>query len=124
MKPKSVSSLKKKLDKVFSIWIRQRGMNWKEENVCFTCGKREHHRLLQAGHFVTRGDNNLRYDEENVNIQCVACNIFKRGNMVLYAIKMEEKYGKGIIKKLWKRSQKPKHWKIKDLESLIEKYEG
>lgn len=122
MKPKSVSSLKKKLDKVFSIYIRQRGMDWKEENKCFTCLKQDHWKNLQAGHFITRGDNNLRYDEQNVNIQCVGCNVFKRGNMVVYAIKMREKYGKDIIEKLWKKSQKPKNWKISELESLIKKY--
>ena len=122
MKPKTVSSLKKRLDKLFSVFIRQRGMNWKGENTCFICGKRDQWKRLQHGHFVGRADNNLRYDEVNCQVCCVGCNVFKVGNMVLYAIKMKEKYGEGIIEKLWKRSQEPKNWKVSELEKLIKKY--
>ena len=122
MKSKSVAQIKRKLDKLFSIWIRNRGVTWKGENVCFTCKKRAHWKTLQAGHFVARWDNNLRYDEENVHVQCMQCNVLKRGNMVVYAIEMRKKYGKGIIEKLYKRSQEPKNWKISELEDLIKKY--
>lgn len=122
MKAKSVSSLKKKLDKLFSVWVRQQGMNWREEIDCFTCGKRDYWKKLQAGHFIGRSDNNLRYDPMNVHPQCVACNVFKGGNMVLYAIKMKQKYGDDIIENLYKKSQKAKSWSVKELEALIKKY--
>jgi hypothetical protein len=52
----------------------------------------------------------------------VSCNVFKSGNMVVYAIEMRKKYGKNIIEKLYKRSQRPKNWTVKELEKLIVKY--
>tara|TARA_Y100000310_G_scaffold202203_3_gene202341 strand:+ start:656 stop:826 length:171 start_codon:yes stop_codon:yes gene_type:complete len=42
--------------------------------------------------------------------------------MVVYAIEMRKKYGKNIIEKLYKRSQRPKNWTVKELEKLIVKY--
>ena len=96
-KPKAVkiSALKKKADKVFSDYIRQR-----DDGVCFTCGVKKYWKEQQNGHYITRGCLPLRYNEENCHCQCVACNVFKGGNYTAYAVAMMEKYGADKLKEL------------------------
>lgn len=109
---RSISSLKKVADKAFSIWIRQR------DKECITCGST---RWLQAGHYVSRSWSNLRYDERNVNSQCIGCNIFKQGNMDVYALALKKKYGDGILEEL-AAMKVMKQFTPRELEDLIKKY--
>lgn len=97
-----MSKLRKEADKVFSIWIRER-----DEWVCFTCGTRvedlgdwKQRRLMHAGHYVSRTCLALRYEEKNVHAQCWQCNIAKKGNYPVYAIKMIDKYGEQFLREL------------------------
>ncbi len=95
---KSVSKLKKKLDGVFSKYIRAR-----DSHICFTCGKRMEANESQDGHYVSRAWIPLRWDERNNNCQCVGCNVFKKGNLDEYAIRLRKKYGETILEELWER---------------------
>lgn len=112
MKYESVSKLKKKADRVFSAYIRDR------DKICITCPKP----TQQAGHYVSRLYSSLRYSESNVNGQCVACNIFRGGNMDVYALALQRKYGKGILEKLAKEKVKIKQFTIQELKDIITKY--
>ena len=113
MRKTTITKLKKECDRVFSLWVRNR------ERACVTCGSRNN---LQAGHYVSRSVNILRFDERNVHTQCVSCNIFKRGNMVEYSAFMLRKYGPDIIKKLLKEKQRLHQFTRKELEKLIKHY--
>jgi hypothetical protein len=95
IKTKPVSYYKKKADKLFSDFIRDRD-GWK----CLTCGKEGDNKSIQCGHYETRGCIQLRYHEKNAHAQCVVCNIFKKGNYPVYAVKMLEKYGPDILYEL------------------------
>lgn len=110
----SVSALKKRADKVFSLWIRNR------DKMCVTCGSRSN---LQCGHYVSRSWSALRYDEKNCNAQCVGCNVFKRGNMDEYARFLIRCYGPDILDELAAR-KKPYQLKIPELQAIIKKYAG
>jgi F0F1-type ATP synthase alpha subunit len=112
-KIKSISQLKKEADKVFSLWVRKR------EDYCITCGSRKN---LQAGHYISRSCNQLRYDPRNVHTQCVSCNVFKRGAMDEYARMLIAKYGKNILDVFAKEKVKIKQWKANELEQIIKKY--
>lgn len=70
-KPRSLSKLKKELDRVFSIYIRA-----KYEKRCYTCGKEG---TLQNGHFIVRKYLATRWEEDNCRPQCVGCNIYGKG---------------------------------------------
>lgn len=109
MKKPTISSLKKKADIVFSKWIRAR------DKACFTCGSREN---LQCGHFISRGKNITRYDEENCHAQCVSCNIFKNGNYPVYAMMLGEK----MVRKLVAKSYLLHQFKREELEKIISDY--
>ena len=114
-KPKSVRELKKELDRVFSLYIRNR-----DRKICFTCGKPGN----QAGHFISRSHNSTRYSELNVAAQCLSCNIFKHGNHAEYAYRLIQKYGRKEFEHLIKRGREIKQFRAKELEILIQKYGG
>jgi hypothetical protein len=88
IKGKSFSQLQKEADKVFSDYIRLR-----DKYTCFTCGKVGNKNDMQAGHYYSRTFKALRYDEINVNCQCVRCNIMLHGNIIEYHERLAEKYG-------------------------------
>ena len=114
MRKPTVAKLKKVADKVFSKWLRKR-----DKNKCFTCGRFAEH----AGHYVSRAFNSLRYDERNVNAQCVGCNIFRYGNMDVYALNLIKKHGKDILIDLAKDKRKIKQFSVKELQDIITKYD-
>ena len=109
-----ITTLKRKADKVFSLWIRER-----DKNICITCGREGN----QNGHYVSRSWMNLRYDEKNCNCQCVVCNVFKNGNMDEYALALKRKYGPDILEELNARKV-IKPYDARFLEEIIKKYAG
>lgn len=121
-KLKSLTKLKKELDKVFSIWIRRRGSDWRGNQVCFTCGISKPWQELQCGHYVSRMHHSLRWDERNCNPQCCSCNVFKHGAMDVYAIKLQAKYGDQILVDLQIEKQKIKQFGRQELSTLIQRY--
>lgn len=113
----SVQSLKKRLDAVFSLYIRNR-----DAGRCFTCGVQKPISQMQNGHYVSRSHNNTRFDEQNCHCQCVGCNVFKHGNMDVYATRLLETYGIGILTDLQRRKSVIKQFTIPELKHLIEIY--
>jgi len=117
-KVKSVSKLKKKADKIFSEFIRSR-----DRGVCFTCGKVDEWKYQDAGQFVTRGCEELRFNEKNVHCQCKRCNIWKGGEKIVYTLKMQRIYGMKMVNEFESiKFKSHKHWKISELEEIINKY--
>ena len=113
-----IARLKQKLDKIFSIFIRNRG-----KGICFTCGLKRTPKLMQCGHFISRTHSSTRWNDINCQSQCFACNIWKRGNIAEFSARLIEKYGMEEFKNLIAEGRKIKQWKISELEELIKKYE-
>ena len=83
-----LGSLVKKADRIFSSFIRERDaveLNGK----CCTCGKPGN----QAGHFIKRSHKKIRWNPQNVHLQCFYCNHALGGNESEYARFIIEKYG-------------------------------
>lgn len=118
VKHKSVSKLKKKAWEIFSLYISLR-----DGGKCFTCDKIADPKEMQAGHYVSRTWSNLLFDEKNVHCQCPCCNIFKKGNMDVYALRLQAKYGDGILKELSKQKTEH-HFTPSELEQIIEHYKS
>lgn len=53
---------------------------------------------MDCGHYTPRSHLNTRWNEINCACQCKGCNIFKKGNMDVFAIRLQEKYGLQILK--------------------------
>ena len=98
---KTVSKLKKELDKWFSLYIRLREANEYGMVQCFTCGiVRGYKDGMQNGHFQSRKHTATRFDEENCQVQCIKCNIFDSGQQYLFSLRLDEKYGEGRAEEL------------------------
>lgn len=122
LKNPTIKQLKLIVWRHFSLFIRNRD-NW----TCITCGayREQGTGLMQAGHYVARGlSENLRYSERNVFAQCTQCNKWKHGNMQVYAIKLVEKFGAGILSELNEQKKVVKQWTIPELQALEEKYKN
>ena len=97
---KTISKLKKELDKWFSLYIRLRES---EEGLvqCFTCNKVSHYKSgMQNGHFQSRKHLATRWSETNCQVQCVGCNMFKAGEQYKFSIALDSKYGEGKAEEL------------------------
>jgi hypothetical protein len=91
---KTISKLKKELDKWFSLFIRLRDATSEGMVQCFTCGKVSHYKSgMQNGHFQSRRHLATRFDEQNCQVQCVGCNMFKAGEQFKFHINLNAKYG-------------------------------
>jgi 5-methylcytosine-specific restriction endonuclease McrA len=108
---------KKKLDEVFSEYIRKR-----DKGCCFTCGRRADWQYSHAGHYINRNHLATRWNEKNVNAQCPACNLFRQGNKTVYATRLEEKYGHGILQELESLKNIGKVFNAEQTRVLIEYY--
>lgn len=72
----------------------------RDPDVCISCGVRQSS-AFQAGHYISVGANKtLRYNEININKQCIKCNLFEGSNAIEYRKGMIEKYGIEAVEKL------------------------
>ena len=115
--------LKKKLWKVFSEYIRRRDADWKGMVACCSCGKVDHWKNRDAGHYRPKTEGTCMYfEEKNVHAQCRGCNSFRRGNLANYSLYLIRRYGSGILEELeWKSKQKCDLSQL-DYLRLIEEY--
>lgn len=97
---KGIAYYKKKLDAVFSEFIRRRNADEEGMTFCYTCGVRKHYKDLQCGHFAPRQYTALRYDEINCQTQCYACNMLYNGQPSAFAMRLRRDYGEDIVEKL------------------------
>ena len=121
MKKPTLSSLKKKVDTVFSRWVRARGSR-EGQNTCVSCGAIHPIGDLQAGHYYRRQHLGTRWDERNVWPQCFACNVWRRGNYASYAKFMYSTYSQEVMDELDELHKRPIKLSRQDLEDLITKY--
>lgn len=116
----SVKTAKTKAWRAFARYIRAR------DPYCITCGLP----TTEAGHFLHNSDkenkklggNMLWYDERNVNGQEGNCNRHHSGQGQIYSLKLEEKYGHGILQELYRLYRTEKKWTMSELLDIEEKY--
>lgn len=99
-KPKTQSQLKKELDRVFSIYIRQKYADDNGMVACYTCGKVMHWKKIQNGHFLSRQYLATRWDENNCRPQCVGCNIYGNGKPLDFEERLKKELGDDFVEKM------------------------
>ena len=120
-KKPSRKTIVKKLDTVFSQYIRRRfAVN--EVAKCVTCGNESHYKKLQAGHFMSRKHYSTRWNETNVQVQCYSCNVMRYGEQYKYGLYLEQSYGKGTAEELQQKSREITKFSDNELIALIEYY--
>ena len=119
---KSVSKLKKELDKWFSLYIRLRDATDEGMVQCFTCNKIGHYKSgMQCGHFMSRRFLATRYDELN-QIQCVKCNMFEQGMQWQFGLNLDAKYGLGTAEEMQFKARQIQKFSRVDYEEKISYY--
>ena len=105
-----------KAQMVFNKWIRERDKYFG----CISCGAEVQH----AGHYFSQGHfSSLRYDEANVNGQCLRCNNFMHGNLIRYRQGLVNKIGEERVLLLEAFSRHAvKKWSRDELNDIISKY--
>jgi len=112
------SKLVKKLDVVFSQYIRLSNADNNGYCTCVTCNKKFHWKEIQAGHFMSRKHYSIRWDERNVKPQCVACNVYRAGEQYKYSLYL----GNNLSKTLLEESRELRKFTNIELEEMIFDY--
>lgn len=116
-----LSSLIDELDTLISQYVRLKDCRPDLTTDCFTCDYTGKWTTLQCGHYISRAHMYLRHDLRNLRRQCEGCNIHKRGNILVYAERLE-KQNPGITDILYEEKQiiyKPSR---EELKALILEY--
>ena len=121
---KTISKLKKELDKYFSLYIRLRDSH-NGLVQCFTCGcVKPYNKGIQNGHFQSRRFLATRFNEENCSPQCVACNMYRGGEQFKFALNLDAKYGDGKAEELQIKSRQTLKMTRVDYEDKISYYKA
>lgn len=125
--PRKISrkGLVRKLDKFFSLYIRQR--NAVDGFVkCVTCNQPQtkHWKEVDAGHFVSRRHYATRWSPINVHVQCKSCNGFRAGENYIMGKYIDKTYGFGTADELISKSRQIQKFSNTDLEEMIEEYKN
>jgi hypothetical protein len=120
----TVSKLKKKLDTVFSKYVRLSNADKKGYVKCYTCGVKKYWEKdgMQAGHFMSRKHTATRFDEQNVKPQCYSCNCHFYGRQFEFGKNLDKQFGKGTSDALLQKSRQTQKNTVADLQDLIELY--
>ncbi len=120
-KKPSRSKLVKKLDAIFSQYIRLKD-SVDGYATCFTCGKKDHWKKLQNGHFQSRKHYATRWDEQNCQVQCAGCNVFRYGEQFLFAKYLDERFYAGLSDELFFKAKQIVKFTNSEIEDMILKY--
>ena len=104
---------------VFNKFIRQRdkGLN------CISCGKKP--KKENCGHYFSSGGHaNVRFDENNCNLQCEYCNTFLHGNLIEYGINLEKKIGKDEFIILREKAYETRKFTKIELKEILQYYKN
>ena len=112
------------LDKVFSIVVRQTGIDERGLNTCYSCGKIAHWTDLQCGHYLSRKHYSTRWTLENCRPQCVKCNLYTEGNKPAFVRHLIKDFGLGYLDQLEILKNRMFKLEIFNLKLLIQHYQN
>ena len=109
----------KEAQTIFNHFIRLRDNGlW-----CISCGLPP--KKKNAGHyFSSGGHSNVRFDEDNVHLQCEACNTYLSGNLLNYQIGIQKRIGAQKLLELQERAHTEKRWSVDELKEIIRIYKN
>jgi len=114
---KTLQDWLKEAQTIFNKYVRLRDQGLP----CISCNLPP--KKKNAGHYYSSGGHsNIRFDEDNVHLQCEACNTFLSGNLLNYQIGIQKKIGAQKLLELQERAHVTKKWTIDELKEIIETY--
>ena len=101
----------------FNAFIRKRDQGFN----CISCGQKP--KKVNAGHYFSAGGHsNVRFNEDNVHLQCEKCNQFLSGNLLNYQIGIEKRIGGERLLQLHELAHVTKKWTIEELQEINTTY--
>ena len=88
---------------------------------CVSCGKIQHYKEMDGGHWISRNSAHL-LTEENIHPQCKGCNRFMSGCHEQYTLFMIDTYGMEMVRELSDTKRQVIKYSRIDLEDLISEY--
>lgn len=119
----SRAGLIKKLDAIFSTFIRLRDTDANGYGKCITSGQFIHFDNADCGHFISRNNMATRYAEKNCNLQGRQDNRFLSGRQYEHGLAINNKWGKGTAEMLLIKSKSRVHFHPFELETMIKHYQ-
>lgn len=109
----TVSDWLKITQTTFNKFIRERDKGLE----CISCGQKP--KKENAGHYFSAGGHsNVRFNEDNVHLQCEKCNQFLSGNLLNYQIGIEKRIGGERLLQLHELAHVTKKWTIEELQEI------
>lgn len=115
-------NLIKKLDRVFSLYIRLRDAMPSGYVKCISCGKIKRFDDVDCGHFHSRVHMATRFDEFNCHAECKFCNRFSSDHLISYQRNLIRKIGQNMFDILNAKAHSTKQWSDWELEQMITFY--
>lgn len=113
----TVQDLVKAAQLVFNKYIRERD----KDELCISCKQKP--KKVNAGHFWNANNHwNVRFDEDNVHVQCERCNSYLSGNLLEYRTNLITKIGAERFNQLEARARVTRKFTKDELKELIKKY--
>ena len=110
----TLSDYLKLTQQIFNKYIRLRD----KHELCISCQKPP--KKQNAGHyFSSGGHSNVRFNEDNVHLQCEHCNTFLSGNLLNYQIEIEKRIGAEKLIELQAKAHVVKKWSIDELKEIM-----
>lgn len=112
--------LTKKLDKVFSAYIRLRDAMPNGCFRCISCGQIKRFEQGDCGHYHSRTHMGTRWEPDNCNMECRSCNRVSSDHLIGYRRNLIEKIGFDRVNRLEVLARSSKHWQDFELKDKIE----
>jgi len=113
----TIQDLVKATQIVFNKYIRLRD----KDELCISCKQKP--KKSNAGHFYNANNHwNVRFNENNVHLQCEHCNTFLSGNLINYRENLLKKIGAEEFNVLEGKSKVTRKFTKEELKEIIETY--
>jgi hypothetical protein len=115
----TVQDIVKAAQMVFNKYIRERD----KDELCISC--KQIPKKVNAGHFWNANNHwNVRFDEDNVHVQCERCNSFLSGNLLEYRTNLLTKIGAERFNQLEARARITRKFTKDELKEIIKTYKN
>lgn len=110
----------KKLDKVFSAYVRLRDAMPNGCFRCISCGQVKRFEQGDCGHYHSRTHMATRWEPDNCHMECRMCNRVSSDHLIGYRRNLVEKIGLDRVNRLEIMAHSPKHWLDFELQEKID----
>lgn len=119
-KPPTIPKLKAKAATLLQKLVRMKAAKPDGLCKCVTCGREDHWKTMDGGHFISRTYSYHVLREENVHPQCKRCNRFFTGCHDDYRRYMVDMYGEEFVEWLSDTKRNIVKWTRADLMASIQ----